>query len=136
MAGNVDKIKSATKTLTDAGIKVSLFIDADKAQLDAAKACGAPYVEIHAGAYAAATNDEDLHKELEHIREGVKYAASLGLIVNAGHGLHYNNVQEIAELKKINELNIGHAIVAEALFIGWENAVKKMKVIIDEVVIK
>ena len=75
VAGNIDKIAAATKTLTQAGIKVSLFIDADKAQLDAAKTCGAPYVEIHTGAYADATNDEDTAKELEHIRQGVKYAA-------------------------------------------------------------
>jgi len=127
VAGNIDKIKAATKTLTDAGIKVSLFIDADKAQLDAAKACGAPYVEIHTGAYADATNDEDLLKELEHIREGVKYAASLGLIVNAGHGLHYHNVKPIAAMPEIYELNIGHAIIARAAIDGLEKAVRDMK---------
>jgi pyridoxine 5-phosphate synthase len=106
---------------------VSLFIDADKAQLDAAKACGAPYVEIHTGAYADATNDEDTAKELEHIRQGVKYAASIGLIVNAGHGLHYHNVKPIAAMPEIYELNIGHAIIARAAIDGLDKAVRDMK---------
>jgi pyridoxine 5-phosphate synthase len=127
VACNIEKIKAATKTLSDAGIKVSLFIDADKAQLDAAKACGAPYVEIHTGAYADATNEADLSKELEHIRKGVKYAASLGLIVNAGHGLNYHNVKPIAAIQDIYELNIGHAIIARAAIDGLDKAVRDMK---------
>lgn len=127
VAGNINKIKAATKTLTDAGIKVSLFIDADTTQLDAAKACGAPYVEIHTGAYADATNDSDLSKELEHIRQGVQYAASLGLIVNAGHGLNYHNVKPIAAMPEIYELNIGHAIIARAAIDGLDKAVRDMK---------
>lgn len=127
VAGNIEKIKTATKTLTDAGIKVSLFIDPDKTQLDAAKACGAPYVEIHTGAYADANNEIEQHKELEHIRQGVKYAANLGLIVNAGHGLNYHNVKPIAAMPEIYELNIGHAIIARAAIDGLDKAVRDMK---------
>ena len=90
--------------------------------------CGLnPYVEIHTGAYADATNDEDTAKELEHIRQGVKYAASIGLIVNAGHGLHYHNVKPIAAMPEIYELNIGHAIIARAAIDGLDKAVRDMK---------
>jgi pyridoxine 5-phosphate synthase len=127
VVGNIDKIKAATAKLTAAGIKVSLFIDADKAQLDAAKACGAPYVEIHTGAYADAENDTDMKNELEHIRQGVEYAAGLGMTVNAGHGLHYHNVKPIAAMKDIYELNIGHAIIARAAIDGLDKAVRDMK---------
>ena len=106
-------------------------------QIQKAIDIGVPVIEIHTGHYADLENDPVLrNNELEQIKKATDFALTNGLIVNAGHGLHYQNVQEIAELKKINELNIGHAIVAEALFIGWENAVKKMKVIIDGVVHK
>ncbi|WP_462174573.1 pyridoxine 5'-phosphate synthase [Pseudoalteromonas gelatinilytica] len=127
VVGNFEKVKAATEKLTAAGIKVSLFIDADNAQLDAAKACNAPYVEIHTGAYADAENDVELHTELERIRSGVQYADSLGLIVNAGHGLHYHNVKPIAAMPEIYELNIGHAIIARAAIDGLEKAVSDMK---------
>jgi pyridoxine 5-phosphate synthase len=127
VVGNFEKVKAATEKLTAAGIKVSLFIDADNAQLDAAKACNAPYVEIHTGAYADAENDEEFHTELERIRSGVQYADSLGLIVNAGHGLHYHNVKPIAAMPEIYELNIGHAIIARAAIDGLEKAVSDMK---------
>ncbi|MCF6435793.1 pyridoxine 5'-phosphate synthase [Pseudoalteromonas sp. MMG022] len=125
--GNQQKITDAVKVLADAGIKVSLFIDADKAQIDAAKATGAPYIEIHTGAYADAHNDQEQAAELERIREGVKYAHGLGIIVNAGHGLHYHNVKPIAQMSEIYELNIGHAIVARAAIDGLEKAVRDMK---------
>jgi len=127
VAGNLEKIKSATAKFSDAGIKVSLFIDADKTQLDAAKACNAPYVEIHTGAYADAQNDIEIQKELEHIRQGVEYAASIGLVVNAGHGLHYHNIKPIAAMPEIYELNIGHAIIARAAIDGLDKAVRDMK---------
>ncbi|MEJ6473457.1 pyridoxine 5'-phosphate synthase [Pseudoalteromonas piscicida] len=127
VAGNQDKVTAATKRLTEAGIKVSLFIDADKTQLDAAKQTGAPYIEIHTGAYADAENDAEMQAELERIREGVKYAHSLGIVVNAGHGLHYHNVKAIAEMPEIYELNIGHAIIARAAVDGLEKAVRDMK---------
>ncbi|WP_199525153.1 pyridoxine 5'-phosphate synthase [Pseudoalteromonas sp. bablab_jr011] len=127
VVGNFEKVKAATEKLTAAGIKVSLFIDADNAQLDAAKACNAPYVEIHTGAYADAENGEELHTELERIRSGVQYAHGLGLIVNAGHGLHYHNVKPIAAMPEIYELNIGHAIIARAAIDGLDKAVRDMK---------
>lgn len=125
-------ITDAVSKLEAAGIKVSLFIDADKAQIDAAKATGAPYIEIHTGAYADAETDEEMTQELDRIREGVKYAHSLGIIVNAGHGLHYHNVKPIAEMPEIYELNIGHAIIARAAIDGLEKAVRDMKRIMLE----
>ena len=125
-------IIDAVSKLEAAGIKVSLFIDADKAQIDAAKATGAPYIEIHTGAYADAETDKEMTQELERIREGVKYAHSLGIIVNAGHGLHYHNVKPIAEMPEIYELNIGHAIIARAAIDGLEKAVRDMKRIMLE----
>ncbi|TMN86713.1 pyridoxine 5'-phosphate synthase [Pseudoalteromonas phenolica] len=125
-------ITDAVRKLEAAGIKVSLFIDADKAQIDAAKATAAPYIEIHTGAYADAETDKEMTQELERIREGVKYAHSLGIIVNAGHGLHYHNVKPIAEMPEIYELNIGHAIIARAAIDGLEKAVRDMKRIMLE----
>jgi pyridoxine 5-phosphate synthase len=113
--------------LREAGIRVSLFIDADPRQLDAAREIGAPVVEIHTGAYADAKTETEQFRELARIRQAVEHGSALGLKVNAGHGLHYQNVQRIAAIAGISELNIGHAIVAHALFVGWENAVAEMK---------
>ena len=127
VAGQHARIQAACLQLADAGIRVSLFIDADFAQLDAAHAAGAPVVEIHTGAYADVTNDVARSIEFERIRKAVAYGRSLGLTVNAGHGLTYHNVQPIAALPGIHELNIGHAIVAQALFVGWKEAVADMK---------
>ena len=125
--GNLQKITGATTKLTQAGIKVSLFIDADKAQIDAAKQTGAPYIEIHTGAYADAETENEQLAELARIREGVQYAAAQGIIVNAGHGLHYHNVKPIAQMPEIYELNIGHAIIARAAIDGLEKAIRDMK---------
>ncbi len=125
--GQQSKITDACTRLTDAGIRVSLFIDADAAQLDAARAVGAPVVEIHTGAYADAITDAARIVEYERIRKAVAYGRSMGLTVNAGHGLTYHNVQPIAALPGIHELNIGHAIVAQAVFVGWKEAVSDMK---------
>lgn len=125
--GQMPKIGDACKRLADAGIRVSLFIDADFAQLDAALRCGAPVVEIHTGAYADAETDDARSVEFERIRMAVAYGRSIGLTVNAGHGLTYHNVQPVAALPGIHELNIGHAIVAQALFTGWHAAVAEMK---------
>jgi pyridoxine 5-phosphate synthase len=122
-----EKVKSACARLGEAGIRVSLFIDADPKQLDAAHAAGAPVVEIHTGHYADAAGESARAAELERVRHAVAHGTRLGLLVNAGHGLHYHNVQEIAAIPDIRELNIGHAIVAHALFVGWENAVAEMK---------
>lgn len=122
-----DKVKQACQRLGEAGIRVSLFVGPDEAQLDASKAAGAPVVEIHTGTFADAETEAARQKELRYISNAVVHGTSLGLAVNAGHGLHYHNVQEIACLPGIAELNIGHAIVAHAIFVGWENAVREMK---------
>ncbi|MBQ4846139.1 pyridoxine 5'-phosphate synthase [Pseudoalteromonas sp. MMG005] len=127
VVSNVERIKSAVGQLAKAGIKVSLFIDADNAQIDAAKQTGAPYVEIHTGAYADAETDAEQQIELERIRQGVQYADKQGIIVNAGHGLHYHNVKPIAQMPEIYELNIGHAIIARASVDGLEKAIRDMK---------
>jgi pyridoxine 5-phosphate synthase len=132
VAGQLPKMQAACARLADAGIRVSLFIDADFAQLDAALAAGAPVVEIHTGHYADTTDDAKRIAELERIRTAVAYGRSLGLTVNAGHGLTYHNVQPIAALPGIFELNIGHAIVAQALFVGWKEAVAEMKRVMVE----
>ena len=127
VAGQLDKVKRACDVLADAGIRVSLFIDADERQLDAAHACGAPVIEIHTGRFADAKNHDDETNELQRIIRAVEYGNALGLQLNAGHGLHYHNVQAIAAIPGVAELNIGHAIVAQALFVGWEAAVRDMK---------
>jgi pyridoxine 5-phosphate synthase len=126
VAGQFDKVQQACTVLGAAGIRVSLFIDADAHQLEAAKAAGAPVVEIHTGAYAEAEGEAQ-KREFARIRAGVEQGLALGLVVNAGHGLSYHNVQPIAALPGLEELNIGHAIVAQAVFSGWENAVREMK---------
>lgn len=126
VAGQFEKVAHACKMLGEAGIRVSLFIDPAAHQLEAAKAAGAPVVEIHTGAYAEAEG-EAAHKEFLRIRAAVEKGLALGLVVNAGHGLSYHNVQAIAAIPGVEELNIGHAIVAQALFTGWDAAVREMK---------
>ena len=126
-----DAVQRATARCLDAGIRVSLFIDADERQLDAAKKIGAPVVEIHTGKYADAGCVPERAHELARIQQAVAHAHALGLQVNAGHGLNYHNVQPIAAIPNICELNIGHAIIAEAVFIGLEQAVKKMKALLN-----
>jgi len=116
--------------LADAGVRVSLFIDAERSQLDAARAVGAPVVEIHTGHYADALTGEQRQHEFERISDAVDYGVELGLQVNAGHGLDYHNVQAIAAISDIQELNIGHSIVSRAVFTGWKEAVAKMKQLI------
>ncbi|WP_114786997.1 pyridoxine 5'-phosphate synthase [Vibrio tetraodonis] len=127
VVGHLEKVKLATKALSEAGIKVSLFIDADREQIDAAKACGAPFIELHTGHYADAENDDDQQDELKKIAAGASYAADLGIIVNAGHGLTYHNVAPIAAIPEIYELNIGHSIIGRAAFDGLHKAVADMK---------
>ncbi|MCF8185726.1 MAG: pyridoxine 5'-phosphate synthase [Sulfuritalea sp.] len=134
--GNFSQVQSAIKKLKDAGIRVSLFIGPDVAQIDAAKKAEAPVIELHTGTFADAENAVDQQRELQRIKDAVKYALSLGLVVNAGHGLHYHNVHEIASIEGIDELNIGHAIVAHALFVGWDNAVREMKALVKEFAFK
>lgn len=125
--GHFEDVKKATQELTAIGCDVSLFIDADIAQIDAAIACGAPTIELHTGAYADAETVEAQQHELERIIQGAEYAASKGLVVNAGHGLNLENVAPIAAIPQIHELNIGHSIIADAVFVGLPQAVKQMK---------
>lgn len=127
VAGNIQKMEVACQRLAKANIRVSLFIDTDKNQIDAAHAVGAPVIEIHTGHFADAKSTEAEQKEFDKIVEAVVYAKSLGLQVNAGHGLHYHNVQKIAAIENIVELNIGHAIIAQSVFTGLDAAVKEMK---------
>lgn len=132
VAGQLDKITAAVTRLAAEGIQVSLFIDADKTQIDAAVASGAPLIEIHTGCYADAKTEAEEATELARIREMAKYAHGKGLVVNAGHGLHYHNVKPIAAIPELYELNIGHAIVARAAIDGLATAVKDMKVLMLE----
>lgn len=127
VAGNQRAISQACSRLGARGILVSLFIDADLAQIDAALATGAPYIEIHTGQYAQAGNEAAQAAQLDKLMTGIEYAAANGLNVNAGHGLHYHNVKPIAAIAQIIELNIGHAIIARAAFDGLPKAVAEMK---------
>ena len=113
--------------LAEAGVTVSLFIDPELKQIEAAVACGAPVIELHTGRYAEASSAAEAKKELKIIRKAAEQAHALGLQVNAGHGLHYHNVQPIAAIKELVELNIGHAIVARSFFTGFQSAVREMK---------
>jgi len=126
VAGRKSRVQEACGRLGDAGIRVSLFINPEAVQLQAARDCGAPAVELHTGAYADATGTAR-DQELQRLREAAKLGAVLGLQVNAGHGLNYQNVGEVAALPEIRELNIGHAIVARALFTGLEEAIREMR---------
>ncbi|WP_413048359.1 pyridoxine 5'-phosphate synthase [Pseudomonas phoenicis] len=130
VAGQEARISAAVERLTRIGAEVSLFIDADPVQIEAAYRVGAPAIELHTGRYADAENPAEMAEELERIAKGVALGVDKGLVVNAGHGLHYHNVEAIAAIKGINELNIGHALVAHALFVGFKEAVAQMKALI------
>ena len=121
------QVRRACNKLAEAGIRVSLFVNADRAQIDAAVKTNAPVIEIHTGRYSDALTARGQQEELEQVCSAVTHGVNQGLKVNAGHGLHYNNVQSIAAITDISELNIGHSIVARALFIGFEQAVREMK---------
>lgn len=125
-------LKDVCAQLAAAGIEVSLFIDPDLAQIDAAVRCGAPVIEIHTGQFAEAKTATQQQHELQRVCHAVHHAQAAGLVANAGHGLHYHNVQAIAAIPGINELNIGHSIVAHALFVGMHRAVREMKRLIVE----
>jgi pyridoxine 5-phosphate synthase len=131
--GNLAAVKTTCQKLHDTGIRVSLFIDADHHQIDAAAESGAKVIEIHSGHYADAVSSEDRNAELEKIVTAVDYARSLDLQVNAGHGLNYVNVQAIAAINDIIELNIGHSIISQAIFTGMHEAVREMKKLMQEV---
>jgi pyridoxine 5-phosphate synthase len=125
--GQFDRIKAACDRLAAANVRVSLFIDPELAQIEAAKACGAPVVELHTGRYADAETEEAAEAEWSVIAQAARQAKAIGLQVNAGHGLHYHNTQRIAAIPEFVELNIGHAIVARSVFTGFQSAVREMK---------
>lgn len=127
VAANLSKITQACTQLKEQGSLASLFIDADQAQIEAALEAGAPFIEIHTGQYAQASSEHEAQLELQKLITGIEYADRLGLKVNAGHGLHYHNVQAIAAIPQLIELNIGHAIIARAAFDGLAKAVTDMR---------
>ncbi len=127
VAGQLPRIRDACQRLAEAGVRVSLFIDAEPAQVEAALEAGAPCIEIHTGHFADAGGSHARQAELQRIAQAVQLGDGLGLRVNAGHGLHYHNVAEVAAMPAVRELNIGHAIVARALFTGLGEAVREMK---------
>lgn len=127
VVGQFERVAEACARLARLNIEVSLFIDPDRAQIAAAAKAGAPVIEIHTGCYADATTEAEQKAEFLRIKESVEFAVAQGLVVNAGHGLNYQNVEPIAALPGMNELNIGHAIVARALFTGLKEAVREMK---------
>lgn len=130
VAGQEARIAQAVAQLSAAGIQVSLFIDPDPAQLDAARRCRTPLVELHTGRYADAEHPDPRTLELARIRQAVQYGRELGLTVNAGHGLNLDNVAAVAALPGVTELNIGHALIARAVFIGLRAAVAEIKHVI------
>jgi pyridoxine 5-phosphate synthase len=127
VVGQFERIRSAAQKLLEAGSEVSLFIDAEERQIEAALRTGAPVIELHTGHYADALTPEARDHELQRLMEAALLGAQMGLRVNAGHGLHYHNVDAIARIPVIRELNIGHAIIARALFSGLDQAVRDMK---------
>jgi pyridoxine 5-phosphate synthase len=131
VATDPERMIKACGQLADAGIEVSLFIDPEDIQIDAAVEAGAPVVELHTGCYANAANKELQERELQRIRHAAEYANSAGLQVNAGHGLHFHNVEAICKIPEIVELNIGHSIIAQALFSGLDRTVRDLKQIMQ-----
>jgi pyridoxine 5-phosphate synthase len=123
---NEERLKNVIKELKSKSIEISLFIDPVKEQIEKAKEIGAEFIELHTGRYANAKNEKDKEKELKAIKDMTEYAKSIGLRVNAGHGLNYRNVKPIAEIQEIETLNIGHSIIARAVFVGLEQAVREM----------
>ncbi|PHR64577.1 pyridoxine 5'-phosphate synthase [Pseudidiomarina marina] len=132
VAGQQAKITKAVAQLAEHGIATSLFIDADKRQIDAAVATGAPIIELHTGHYAEQTTEKAQLQALAQLRDAAEYAQAAGLQVNAGHGLHYHNTAPIAAIPQLVELNIGHAIIARAVLVGLEQAVRDMKAIMQQ----
>jgi len=131
VAGQHNRLAPLVRQLGGARIRVSMFVEPEKVQLDAAKALGAPGVELHTGAYCEAVGAER-ERLLHKLSDGAAYAASIGLEVHAGHGLTFDNVKPIAAIPEIRELNIGHFLVGEAIFVGLENSIKRMRALMDE----
>lgn len=132
VAGQQDKITAAVAQLAESNIATSLFIDADKRQIDAAVACGAPIIELHTGHYAEQHDESAQQQALAQLRSAAEYAQAAGLQVNAGHGLHYHNTAAIAAIPQLLELNIGHAIIARAVLVGLDQAVRDIKAIMQQ----
>ncbi|GGB89042.1 pyridoxine 5'-phosphate synthase [Marinobacterium zhoushanense] len=131
VSGHFDEVAAACRRLSAAGSEVSLFIDPEPSQIEAAARCQAPVIELHTGAYADAETPDRQRAELERLKLAARRARELGLIVNAGHGLHYHNVEAVAEIPELHELNIGHALIAHALFVGIKQAVVEMRDLMD-----
>jgi pyridoxine 5-phosphate synthase len=129
--GQQARLKPVVKALVEAGIRVSMFVEPDGKQLDASKSLGAPVVELHTGAYSEA-HGADQNRLLDKVREAARYGASIGLEIHAGHGLTYENVQPIAAIPEIRELNIGHYLIGEAIFVGLEASIRRMRTLMDE----
>lgn len=127
VAGQKEWLTKVCGQLATAGCRVSLFIDPDEEQILAAKDVGAPVIELHTGTYAELEKPSEVAEELARIKHATEFAVKHGLVVNAGHGLHYHNMQAIAAIKEIEELNIGHAIIAQAVYSGLPDAVREMK---------
>ncbi len=132
VASSPERMKGACQRLSDSGIEVSLFIDPDFKQIDAAVAAGAPVIELHTGCYADALNSQIQKSELLRVKEAAEYANSAGLQVNAGHGLHFHNVEDICYIPQIVELNIGHSIIAQAVFSGLQQTIIDLKRVMKE----
>ena len=134
-AGQLDRLADVVRALTHAGVRVSLFIEPDARQIEAAKAMGAPVVELHTGAWceaAANGNAKERDRQLSLIRAAAEQGASLGLEIHAGHGLGYDTVGPIAAIPEIRELNIGHFLIGEAIFCGFDAAIRRMRALMDE----
>ncbi|WP_025209686.1 pyridoxine 5'-phosphate synthase [Hippea sp. KM1] len=132
VVANSDRVSEVIKRLQDKGILVSLFIDPQEWQIEQAKSLGADAIELHTGNYANAKHDVERRMELEKLIDAAKYAKSLGLHVHAGHGLTYENVKPVAAIEEIEELNIGHSIIAKSVFVGIKEAVRLMRQLIQE----
>ncbi len=135
VVSQMTRVRLACERMASVGTEVSLFIDPDRDQIDAAAQCGAPVVEIHTGHYADATSAEQEEMEFLRVRDAVAHARSIGLVANAGHGLHYHNTARIAAIEGMHELNIGHSIIARSIFTGLERAVADMRAIMDQAVL-
>ena len=131
VAGQRTRVAEACQRMAERGAEVSLFIDPDREQIEAAAGCGAPAIELHTGEYALAANEQSRNRELVRLSDCTAHARSLGLTVNGGHGLHYHNTASVAAISGMNELNIGHAIIARALMTGIREAVRDMRDLID-----
>jgi len=127
IVGGKDRVRACVEAMTAAGIKTSLFIDAEEPQIEASAQVGAPWIELHTGAYAEAYHGPRRAEQLQRLRQGAVFGRKAGLVVNAGHGINYVNISEVRTIPHLHELNIGHSILSRAIFTGIEEAVREMK---------